>query len=89
MIKHIKGFKTNFKLKLFLIRKLLKSDKFVFIDFGKQNKENGYVNGYFSAGFKKDQVHSTLNLAQKIHIENMTLDVYDSIIEETNKLLTK
>ena len=77
------------KLKYTVFKKLIKSNNFVFIDFIKQNKENGYTEGFFSAGFTGKQINSIMDLAQRTHLDNMTSDVFESIEEEVKKLINQ
>ena len=82
-----KKFKSNLGIKFFAIKKILKSKKFVVMDFKKIDKENGYAEGYFSAGFTESQIKGLMTIGQEIHIDNMKIDNMESVVEEAKQLI--
>lgn len=77
------------KVKILAMWNLLFSKNYALINFVRTGKDKGYIEGFFSKGFKPIQIDDLLTSAQLTHNENIITDNYDSILKEANQLLTK
>lgn len=76
------------QIKLRAIKKIIKSEKFAFLDFERIDKYNGAVEGLFSKGFRAGEIDSMMYYAQCIQSDYINEDVKtDLIVEEAKKIL--
>lgn len=81
---------STWQVKIKAIKKIIRSEKFAFLDFERTDKYNGAIEGLFSKGFRASELDSMMSLAQCIQANFITEDVKtEMVVEEAKKLILK